>query len=85
MPTQIDLLVFKRNMCIYILTYVGVKKSFSDNRPAFQIFLDGFVAGLTVYGVCRMFFQPYSSEYSWDGQMNSHKQLGRMRSRYQEL
>src|SRR5690606_30384240 len=26
-PSQIDLLVFKRNHCIYILTYVGVKSS----------------------------------------------------------
>jgi hypothetical protein len=43
-PSQIELLVFKRNMCIYILSYVGVKKTFAENRREFQAFLDGFVA-----------------------------------------
>ena len=43
-PSMIDLLVFKRNMCIYILSYVGVKKSFPENRAQFEQFLSGFVA-----------------------------------------
>lgn len=43
-PSQIDLMVFKRNTCIYILSYVGVQKSFPENRQAFQGFLDGFTA-----------------------------------------
>lgn len=43
-PSEIDLLVFKRNQCIYILTYVGVQKAFPDNRAAFAKFLEGFRA-----------------------------------------
>ena len=43
-PTQIDLLVFKRNSCIYILTYVGVKRAFNDNRAEFNAFVQGFKA-----------------------------------------
>lgn len=42
--TRIDLAVFKRNHCIYILTYVGVEKSFAHNRDAFIGFLKGFHA-----------------------------------------
>lgn len=41
-PSEIDLLVFKRNHCIYILTYLGVKKSFSEDRQAFTRFIEGF-------------------------------------------
>lgn len=43
-PSEIDLLVFKRNQCIYILTYVGVQKAFPDDRAAFGQFLAGFRA-----------------------------------------
>jgi hypothetical protein len=43
-PTQIDLLVFKRNRCIYILSYVGVQKSFAQNHAQFDHFIDGFRA-----------------------------------------
>jgi hypothetical protein len=43
-PSAIDLLVFKRNQCIYILSYVGVRKSFADNRPDFGRFIEGFKA-----------------------------------------
>ena len=42
--TQTELIVFKRNQCIYILGYVGVKKSFNENRSAFKNFVQGFVA-----------------------------------------
>ncbi len=43
-PSEIDLLVFKRNHCIYVLTYLGVKKSFAEDRPAFGRFIEGFRA-----------------------------------------
>lgn len=43
-PTEIDILAFKRNHCIYILSYVGVKKAFPEDRPAFAKFIDGFKA-----------------------------------------
>lgn len=43
-PTQMDFLVFKRNQCIYILSYVGVQKAFAADRPAFNKFIEGFRA-----------------------------------------
>ena len=43
-PTEIDILAFKRNHCIYILSYVGVKKAFAEDRQAFSQFIDGFRA-----------------------------------------
>jgi hypothetical protein len=43
-PSLIDLLVFKRNTCIYILTYVGVKSAFNENRGEFNKFLESFRA-----------------------------------------
>lgn len=43
-PTQIDLLVFKRNHCIYVLSYVGVKKAFAADREHFNRFVQGFKA-----------------------------------------
>lgn len=43
-PSEIDLLVFKRNHCIYILTYLGVKKAFAEDRTAFGKFVEGFRA-----------------------------------------
>lgn len=43
-PTEIDLLAFKRNHCIYILSYVGVKKAFTEDRSAFTKFIEGFRA-----------------------------------------
>jgi len=43
-PTEIELLSFKRNHCIYILSYVGVKKSFGEDRGAFDSFVGGFRA-----------------------------------------
>lgn len=42
--SQIELLVFKRNMCTYILSYVGVKSAFAENRADFQRFVEGFKA-----------------------------------------
>lgn len=41
-PSAIDLLVFKRNQCIYILSYVGVKDAFPQNRVDFNRFIEGF-------------------------------------------
>ena len=41
-PSLIDLLVFKRNHCIYILTQVGVKTAFNADRGQFSRFINGF-------------------------------------------
>lgn len=41
-PSLIDLLVFKRNHCIYILSYVGVKDAFAAHHSEFDRFLRGF-------------------------------------------
>lgn len=43
-PTQVDLLVFKRDSCIYILSYVGVQSSFAENHAQFDRFISGFKA-----------------------------------------
>jgi hypothetical protein len=43
-PTGIELLVFKRNTCTYILTYVGVKKYFAENNADFNRFVESFRA-----------------------------------------
>lgn len=42
--SSIELLVYKRNQCIYVLTYVGVKSSFPENRGEFAKFIQGFHA-----------------------------------------
>ena len=43
-PTKIDLVTFKRDNCIYILSYVGVEKSFGVDHAQFDQFLKGFQA-----------------------------------------
>lgn len=43
-PSAMDLLVFKRDNCIYILSYVGVQSAFGDNREQFNRFVEGFRA-----------------------------------------
>ncbi|MGZ3722866.1 MAG: hypothetical protein ACXVA9_08060 [Bdellovibrionales bacterium] len=43
-PSQIDLLTFKRDSCIYILSYVGVQKTFHEDHAAFDKFVEGFRA-----------------------------------------
>jgi hypothetical protein len=42
--SKIDILTFKRNKCIYILSYVGVNSSFSQDHGAFDKFVQGFRA-----------------------------------------
>lgn len=42
--SAIDMVVFKRNQCIYILTYAGVKSTFPANRADFTKFVQGFKA-----------------------------------------
>jgi hypothetical protein len=42
--SKIDMLAFKRDNCIYILSYVGVEKSFSADHAAFDKFIQGFRA-----------------------------------------
>jgi hypothetical protein len=43
-PSQIDMLAFKRDSCIYILSYVGVQKAFAGDHAAFDKFVEGFRA-----------------------------------------
>lgn len=43
-PSKTELLVFKRNQCIYILSYVGVQRAFEANRSDFEKFVEGFRA-----------------------------------------
>lgn len=43
-PSKIDLLVFKRNRCTYILTYVGVLNAFDADHAKFDQFLKEFRA-----------------------------------------
>lgn len=40
----LDLMIFKKNGCIYILTYVGLKDSFQTDLPVFNRFLEDFEA-----------------------------------------
>ncbi len=42
--SKIDLLTFKRNNCIYILSYFGVAKSFAQDHSHFDRFVQGFRA-----------------------------------------
>jgi hypothetical protein len=42
--SQTALLVFKRNQCTYILSYVGVKSTFGENAADFEKFIQGFRA-----------------------------------------
>jgi hypothetical protein len=43
-PTGIDMIAFKRDSCIYILSYVGVQKTFNEDHAAFDRFVEGFRA-----------------------------------------
>lgn len=42
--TYVELLVFKRNSCIYILNYAGVAGSAAENQKDFNRFIEGFRA-----------------------------------------
>ncbi len=42
--TRLETLVFKKNNCIYALSYVGVDKSFADDRGQFRDFVKTFEA-----------------------------------------
>jgi hypothetical protein len=42
--SKIDLLAFKRNHCIYMLSYVGVSKAFDKDHAQFDKFIQGFYA-----------------------------------------
>lgn len=42
--TRIELNVFKRNQCLYILSYVGVDQKFDENRTNFAKFVKEFRA-----------------------------------------
>ena len=43
-PTRIDLLVFKRNQCIYIIDLIGVEANVAQNASDFEHFLSEFRA-----------------------------------------
>jgi len=43
-PSGIELVVFKRNQCIYVLSHVSVEKSFTRGQTAFERFAQGFRA-----------------------------------------
>ena len=42
--STVDLLIFKRNSCIYILSYVGLAQVHSENEKQFGDFTEGFHA-----------------------------------------
>ncbi len=43
-PTKMQILVFKKNNCSYSLSYVAVEKSFDQDLPTFNKFLESFKA-----------------------------------------
>lgn len=43
-PSQISIMTFKKNGCIYVITYVAIAKNFSENREDFELFLQEFRA-----------------------------------------
>lgn len=43
-PTQISLMTFKKNGCIFVITYIGVSQHYQDNLPDFDVFLQRFEA-----------------------------------------
>lgn len=40
--TRIDLLIFKKNSCTYILTYVALSTTYTENKQTFETFKTGF-------------------------------------------
>lgn len=42
LATQMDIVTFKKNGCIYVLTYLGVQQHFQLGRTTFEKFLNGF-------------------------------------------
>jgi len=43
-PTLVDLLTFKRNNCLYILSYVGLEQHHVEDQKAYEEFIKGFHA-----------------------------------------
>ena len=41
-PTDLQILILKKNSCIYVLTYVGLKEKFNDDLDDFNKFVRGF-------------------------------------------
>ena len=44
MLTRIHSLIFKKNGCMYTLTYIGVPRAYDSDRAIFDEFLKGFQA-----------------------------------------
>jgi hypothetical protein len=42
--TRLELMLFKKNNCLYTLSYVALTKSFNDNREAYSKFSESFKA-----------------------------------------
>ncbi len=42
--TRLDLMIFKKNNCLYIITYVALPDSYDADRKHFENFLEGFKA-----------------------------------------
>lgn len=43
-PTQVNLMIFKKNNCIYVLSYLAVVQHYDQDKARFQQFLRGFEA-----------------------------------------
>lgn len=43
-PSKFDILVFKKNSCIYVLTYVAVASTYDQDAATFEKFIRGFHA-----------------------------------------
>lgn len=43
-PTRVHAVVFKKNNCLYTLSYIGVAKAYGQDRDRFEQFLKGFKA-----------------------------------------
>ena len=43
-PTKVELVTFKKNGCIYVLSYVAVSSAYEQNKADFQSFLNRFKA-----------------------------------------
>jgi len=43
-PTTVELVTFKKNGCIYVISYVAVKTNYEEDLEQFRLFLNGFEA-----------------------------------------
>ncbi|MCC7402979.1 MAG: hypothetical protein IT288_01145 [Bdellovibrionales bacterium] len=43
-PSQVQMVILKKNKCLYVITYVGLEAQFESNRADFENFVQGFRA-----------------------------------------